>query len=54
MGSWVRAAACFLVALFLILLTVGCASHEHREVRVIEQQSEGEVEDVSPGEMIVE
>ena len=40
-------------ALVLVLL-VGCAQHEHRKMRVEQEQHEGEVVEEAPGEMIVE
>jgi hypothetical protein len=43
--------ACGLLA---CALYAGCAEREHREVRVEQEQHESEVEDVAPGEMIVE
>jgi len=33
---------------------IGCAAHEHRKVRVTEEQREGEVVEQPQGEMIVE
>lgn len=35
-------------------LMIGCSEPEKREMRVHEETHEGEVEDVGPGEMIVE
>jgi hypothetical protein len=42
---------CAILALFVF---TGCAKHEHRKVRVTEEQHEGEVVEQSPGEMVVE
>lgn len=48
---WIMMVALGLIAIFLF---VGCTEREHRKVTVHEEQHEGEVESVSPGEMIVE
>jgi hypothetical protein len=37
-----------------LLMLAGCAKHEHRKMTVHEEQQEGPVEPVSPGEMVVE
>ena len=42
------------ISLALLLMATGCASHEHRKVRVIEEQRAGEVQEAPQGEMIVE
>jgi hypothetical protein len=42
---------CATLALFVF---TGCAKHEHRKVRVTEEQHEGEVVEQSTGEMVVE
>ncbi|MBU0638600.1 MAG: hypothetical protein KKB50_07025 [Planctomycetes bacterium] len=54
MQTWIRRLAlglCTAVALFVLS---GCAEHEHRKVRVVEEQHEGEVVDEGHGEMVVE
>ncbi|MCK4341113.1 MAG: hypothetical protein KAY37_05240 [Phycisphaerae bacterium] len=43
-----------LCGLFALMLLVGCAENERRKVTVTEEQHEGEVREVSPGEMVVE
>jgi len=42
------------VMTLIALLLVGCAEREHRKMTVREEQREGQVEPVAPGEMIVE
>ena len=42
---------CGALALFVFS---GCAEHERREMRVEEEQHEGEVVEEAPGKMIVE
>ena len=39
---------------FALSLIVGCSEPERRKVTVHEEQREGEVQEVSPGEMVVE
>lgn len=41
-------------ALLTVTLLVGCAEREHRKMTVKQEQHEGPVEPVAPGEMIVE
>jgi hypothetical protein len=41
-------------ATLALALVVGCAEHERREMRVEQEQHEGEVVEEAPGEMIVE
>lgn len=36
------------------VFVAGCAQREHKKVRVVEEQREGEVQEEKPGEMIVE
>ncbi len=50
---WMRLGRLAAVTLVALLL-VGCAEREHRKMTVREEQREGEVEPVAPGEMIVE
>jgi hypothetical protein len=38
----------------VLLIVTGCHERKHREVRVHEEQHHGEVQEVSPGEPIVE
>lgn len=40
--------------LLAIALMVGCAHREYRKMSVKEEQREGDVQEVSPGEMVVE
>ena len=53
MNCWRRLSllACILV---IFLPVVGCHSHKQREMRLHEEQQEGEVHEAQPGEMIVE
>lgn len=46
----------FLLTLGLVTLgfAAGCAEREHKKVRVVEEQREGEVQEEKPGEMVVE
>lgn len=41
-------------AIFAFALFTGCAQDERREMRVEQEQHEGEVVEQAPGEMIVE
>ena len=41
-------------AVLTLILTVGCAKTERRQVTVIEEHHESEVVEEAPGEMIVE
>jgi hypothetical protein len=41
-------------ATLAVVLFMGCAQHERRQMRVEEEQHEGEVVEEAPGEMIVE
>jgi len=41
-------------AALALALFVGCAEHERREMRIEQEQHEGEVVEEAPGEMIVE
>jgi len=41
-------------AVLALTLFSGCAEHERREMRVEQEQHEGEVVEEAPGEMIVE
>lgn len=54
MCSWRRRLTWLVCSLAALVLIVGCSKHRHREVRVHEEEQRGEVESVSPGEMVVE
>lgn len=54
MSSWYRRLGWLVCGLALVCVLSGCSERKHREVRYHEEQHEGEVQEVSPGEMIVE
>ena len=54
MHHWYRGLTLMIAAAFALSLALGCSRTERKEVRIHEEQQEGEVQDVGPGEMIVE
>jgi hypothetical protein len=54
MYRWFRGLILLGLAIGLLAVVTGCHKREHHGVKVHEEQREGEVQDVSPGEMIVE
>ncbi len=54
MSSWYRRLGWLACGLAFVCVLSACSERKHREVRYHEEQREGEVQEVSPGEMIVE
>lgn len=54
MLSWYRRVGLLAGGIVALALLVGCAEREHRKMIVEEEQHEGEVEPVAPGEMVPE
>jgi hypothetical protein len=54
MYTWYRRLGLLACGLVVLVLLGGCHKREHRKVRVHEEQQEGEVQEVHPGEMAVE
>jgi hypothetical protein len=54
MYRFLKTAVLTIVLAGLLVGISGCRAHERRKVIIREEQREGEVTDVAPGEMIVE
>ena len=54
MLTWYRRLGLLLCGLAVVLLLTGCHKREHREMKVHEEQREGEVHEQPQGEMVVE
>jgi hypothetical protein len=54
MLNWYRRLGFLACVVGVLLLLSGCHKREHREMRVHEEQREGEVHETHPGEMVVE
>ena len=55
MRSWYRRVGLLACGAVVLMFLAGCSKHEHRKVRVHEEQRAGEVQETPPGdEMIVE
>jgi hypothetical protein len=54
MTTWYRRLGFLACGLALLLALGGCRHREHRTMRVHQEQQEGEVQEVRPGEMVVE
>jgi hypothetical protein len=55
MKRWFTRLGLAAAMMLVVLLTLpGCHKREHRKVTVHEEQREGEVQPVAPGEMVVE
>ncbi len=54
MRSWLQRLGLLACGLVLLVGVAGCHRHKHSTIRVHEEQRPGPVEEVRPGEMIVE
>lgn len=50
----VNMAVLVFVSAAMLVGMIGCAKDEHRKVQMREEEQRGEVEEESPGEMVVE
>lgn len=54
MKRWMTGLTLLLLASGSLATATGCGEREHTKVRVEERQSEGDVHESKPGEMVVE